>query len=249
MHRKKSVALSCLILTLILPLASRADPSSVYIKALQVKALQQVDIGVRLRNHKQFRPAIEAFSQAIAASPKLASAYENRACCEIELENFQAALGDVNKAIELDPKMAVAYADRAKISNEKGNAKQAIADFSRAIALSKDKPNYTFYQDRGCLYQETGNDAGALEDFTSGLKADPQNCWLHYFRGCIYYKHGRYKEALADASEALKVQTAEEKGSFYQLRAKCYDKLGQPTLAKKDRETAQAAVGIIWGEK
>lgn len=244
MHRKNSVALSYLALALAMTTAVRADSAPVY-----SKALQHLDIGIRLRNRKQFRAAIEAFTQAIAADPKMAGAYENRAYCAIQLENFEGALGDVNKAIELDPKLAIAYSDRAKIYNERGNTKQAIADFSRAIALAKDKPNYTYYQDRGCLYQETGNDTGAMEDFTSGLKADPQNCWLHYFRGCIYYKHSKYKEALTDATESLKIQTAEEKGSFYQLRAKCYDKLGQPALAKKDRDTAQAAVGIIWGEK
>lgn len=167
----------------------------------------------------------------------------------MEVDNFDEAMSDINKAIALDPKLAIAYSDRAKIYNERGKTKQAIEDLTRAIDLSKDKPHYTFYQDRGCLRMESGDENGALSDFVAALKLNPKDCWLHHFRACIFYKRGRFKEALADASDAIRLQTADQKGAFYQLRAKCYDKLGQPTLAKKDRETADAAVGLEWGEK
>lgn len=210
---------------------------------------RQFEMGVELKNRRQFRPAIEFFSQAIAENPKFALAYRNRASCLMEIDNFDAAMIDVNKALALNPKLAIAYSDRGKIYNERRNSKQAIQDFSTAIALSKSNPNYCFYQDRGSLFKEAGNDNAALADFTEGLKIEPHDCWLHYFRGCIYYKRGNYKDALADATDALKTQSSDEKGSFYQLRAKCYDKLGKPNLAKKDRETATAAVGTFWGEK
>lgn len=217
--------------------------------AADATAQKLFESGVQLKNKRQFRPAINLFTQAIAVNPNFAQAYRSRASCLIEIDNFDQAMTDANKAISLDPKLAFAYSDRAKIYNERGKHKEAIADLTRAIELSKDKPMYTFYQDRGSLLKESGDDKGALADFTSGLKLNPKDCWLHYFRACIYYKRGNYKDALADASEAIRTQTADEKGAFYQMRAKCYDKLGQPALAKKDRDTADAAVGFVWGEK
>jgi len=207
----------------------------------------QYDRGLACWRRGQVHDAISFFSSAIQTQPTLAAAYESRAACYLQLEKFEEALPDVNKAIALSPKMASAYADRAKIHNEHGNSQLALLDFTKAIDFSKDKPNYTYYQNRGALYKESGADDKAISDFTAAIKLQPEDIWIHYFRACIYFKQGKYKEALADTSVSIATRSKGEKGKFYQLRASCYEKLGQPLLAKKDRDTARADADFGWG--
>lgn len=209
-------------------------------------AQSQFEKGMACWNRRQLKEAIAFFGSAIATQPTMAAAYESRAACYLQMEKFDAALPDVNKALALSPKMALAYADRATIYNERGNSRLALIDFTRAIEFSKDNPNWVFYRNRGSLYKESGADEKALADYSAALKLKPEEIWVHYYRACIYFKQGRYKDALADVSVSIRQDSSEEKGKLYQLRAKCYEKLGQPSLAKKDRDAASAEVDFDW---
>jgi len=212
--------------------------------------------GLALNRTRQFESAITFLTNAINAksdkltgTSELARAYECRGDCYIQLEKFEAARVDVNKAIALDPKLAAAYADRGRLDSEKGDNKQAIVDFSKAIELSNGKAPFMYYKDRSALYQDSGADDKALADLDAVLKQDPRNTWVHHCRANILYKHGKYKEAVDESTISLKFNPVEEKGAFYQLRAKCYEKLGKHDLAKKDRESAQSGIDVDWATR
>lgn len=187
--------------------------------------------------HK-FRDAISFFTVAISSDPAFALAYERRGACLIQIEDFNAAQKDIDKAITIDPTLALAYSDRATIYNENGQSKQAIDAFSKAIALSKSKPEPSFYANRSALYRESGQLDKAMADLNEALRLKPTAYWTYYFRACIYFQQAHYKEALADISNAIKFAGTDRQSSFYLLRARCYEKLGNRTMAKKDRESA-----------
>jgi len=243
--RSAAVLLPALLLVVLplLPIDRLADR---VLAASPDLATVQFAKGQSLQENRHYEQAIQFFTSAIASKPDMAVAYESRGSCYLQLEKTDAALADLNKAIALQPTLAIAYADRAKVSNEKGKYQEAVQDFTRAIDLSKGKPHYTFYKDRAALYKETGADDKALADFSEAIKLQPDDPWIHYFRACITFKRGKYQEAIADTTAALKFQKAGEKGAFYQLRAKSYDKLGQHDLAKRDREAAQAGIDLEW---
>lgn len=203
--------------------------------------------GSRLMNSGKFERALTYLTNAIAVDANCAEAYKYRASCFLQLEKFDAALEDANKTISLVPDAATAYGVRARVYNERNNFRLAVENFSKAIALSTKSPDYLYYMDRGILYKEHGDREKAISDFTSALKIRPQQTWTHYFRACILFDQGKYKDAIADLTDSIRFNPPEEKGAFYQLRAKCYDKLGQPGLAKKDRDTALSALDFDWG--
>jgi len=215
----------------------------------------QYQQGLTLNKHQRYADAITYLTNGIKAMTgtaktyELARAYECRADCYIQLEKFDQAMVDANKAIELDPKLAAAYAHRARLDSERGDNKQALVDFTRAIDLSQGKAPFMYYKDRSALYQDKGDDDKAMADLAVVLKADPTNTWVHHCCATILYKHGKYKEALAESTKSLQFNNKEEKGAFYQLRAKCYEKLGKHDLAKKDREMAQSGIDLDWAMK
>jgi len=215
----------------------------------------QYEKGLALRQLGHHSMAIAFLTNVINAKTAttdpnlLARAYESRCDCYIQLEKFDLAMVDVNKAIALAPKMACAYADRGRLDSEKGDPKQAIVDFTKAIELSNGKVPFMYYKDRSALYQDSGADDLAMADLNNVIKMTPENTWAYHCRANLLYKHGKYKEALAESTKSLQFNPKEEKGAFYQLRAKCYEKLGQHALAKKDREKAQSVDDLDWATR
>jgi len=198
------------------------------------------DRGLQMMAKCKFKDAISFFTVAISSDPGFAMAYDRRGACLMQIEDFNAAQKDIDKAITIDPTLALAYADRATIYNENGQHKEAIDAFSKAITLSKSKPEPSFYANRSALYRESGQLDKAMADLNEALRLRPTAYWTYYFRACIYFQQARYKEALADISNAIKFAGTDKQSSFYLLRARCYEKLGNRTMAKKDRESAHA---------
>jgi tetratricopeptide (TPR) repeat protein len=149
-----------------------------------------------------YQEALQFFNKAIAADPKLAEAYTNRAMAKCMLYEYESALTDweiyltfeknifvmhqneYNRAKEMieklktDPKACYRRADEKRnIDNFKG----AIADFDKAIELD---PEYAeAYIARGGTKEKLGDFSGAIEDYEESIRLKPQ--WESQIRPLI----------------------------------------------------------------
>lgn len=141
--------------------------------------------------------AIDDYEIAVEIDPELvikrdvADAYYNRGFIkanELEMDN---AIRDFNSAIKFNPKDANAFIKRGESHLMLNELAEAIADFDQVISLGVEGSSLPLaYIDRGYAKMLLGDPAGAREDFTRGLKLDPE-------RRFFLELHLRMLEALA----------------------------------------------------
>jgi protein O-GlcNAc transferase len=164
-------------------------------------------LGVIAHQNRAYEQAVQFFSKAIAANPKLPQAYYNRGIAQQALQRFGEALVSYNKAIALKPDHAEAYSNRGIVLGALGRLKDALASCDRAIAL---RPDFAqAYYNRGNALQALGRFADALASYDktialSGFAArDPGFAEVHFHRGNALYALKRPDEALSSWDRAL----------------------------------------------
>lgn len=176
----------------------------------------------QVRDYKQ---AVDNFSQAINQEPTNAKAYINRGNARYNLKDYEGALADYNQALQINPDEIKAYVNRgnarymlAEYSNDPDREyKSAIADFNSALRLN-DKEAEAYIR-RGIVRSEMAKYSGetlkdyqqAIADFTLALKFNSSKAEAYFQRGSVYYQMAQYsndstkeyQEAIADFDRAL----------------------------------------------
>lgn len=178
----------------------------------------------QVRNYKQ---AVENFTQAIQQEPNNAKAYVNRGNSRYNLKDYEGALADYNAALQLNPQEIKAFVNRgnarymmAEYSNDPDQEyKLAIADFNQALMLN-DKEAEAYVR-RGIVYSQTAKYSSdmlqdyyaAIADFDQALKLNAGKSEAYYQRGSVRYQIAQYtnesipqyQQAIADFDQALKL--------------------------------------------
>lgn len=159
---------------------------------------------------------------------------------------------------------------RASERFEKGNRSLQNGQYELAIvyydsAIKIDNVVADYHMARGQAREFNGDDIGALDDFHTALKINPNNRVAHFKRALIHHKRGNYKQAVKDLTylinhvdkwetsavvykglnyndngefELSGINTLEDMmADMYAHRAKAYEKMGfkTPTLMDYDK--------------
>jgi|GEM_PF-2619739 len=208
---------------------------------------KQTRLGHFLLMENKFRQAIPYYSRAIKINPSDSQAWNERATARRQCDDAQGALEDVNHAIAIDPQVASFFIEKSQIYSDLQKPTLAIENVNKAIALSGKKIPYYMFEERARLYEVIHENDKALVDFSEALRVGPKEAGCHYDRALLYFKKGRYQEAVNDLTLAAARKDSADHNRIYQLRAKCYEKLGKPDLAAKDMK--QGNIGSLeeWG--
>jgi tetratricopeptide (TPR) repeat protein len=118
---------------------------------------------VRYLSQNQWDQTIAECTEAIAADPTLATAYNNRGYAYAQKGYYNKAITDYTRAIEIDPEYARAYNNRGFAYDNYREYDKAIADYTRAVSID---PYYvTAYYNRAFAYRATGEKGRADADF------------------------------------------------------------------------------------
>lgn len=139
-----------------------------------------------------------------------ANAYE-------QIGEYEAAYQDYTRYIELEPESgANGYYSRGMLANKMGNNEGAIADLS--VALERDRHLIEAYILRSRLVVATGDYQTAIDQLSSGIKANPDSVALLMQRGLLYSQYAAsnahselsdrqlLQRSIADFDEASQMQ-------------------------------------------
>ncbi len=198
-----------------------------------------LDTGNKLLGQGKNVEAEAAFTQAIAAAPGDARAYEGRGDARRAQGNLPGAIQDYDQAIALAPDRAGAYIKRGNTKNRYLDAVGAEADFSTAIGLKPD--NAVAYLGRGNARLRQGNSTGAIKDFDEAIRLSPGLAAAHLNRGAAREQTGDFQGALADYNQAIKLDPS--LGGVQEKRNRllaAHPELTGPTVNSPPRPTPSA---------
>jgi curved DNA-binding protein CbpA len=113
---------------------------------------------------KEYRQAINDYTQAIRLNPRFVDAYLKRCEMRYKLGDNQGVLNDCHEVLSVDPAVAKAYYYQGRARYSLGYIEPAIESYSLAIAKEHNYPQAHYY--RGMAYKESQNVTLAVSDLT-----------------------------------------------------------------------------------
>jgi tetratricopeptide (TPR) repeat protein len=177
--------------------------------------------------------AVETFSKVIELQPRVGEVYYSRALSLKDLGLQDRALADLEIAGRLSPENAdILYARGSSLKYFK-HYDEALDAVSAAI---NERPQFPeAYEMRAKLRSLSGDNAGAVADFTSCLAQGHDSYGIRLLRGIAFFELGQHHDAVADLSIAISMSP--KIGSTYIRRWQVYLAMGDKEKAKRDFET------------
>ncbi|MDB9453684.1 serine protease [Dolichospermum circinale] len=202
------------------------------------------------RNLKNYKQAIDDYTQAIKIDPKNPTYYRDRGVAYGKLKNYKQAIDDYTQAIKIDDKNAIYYVGRGLAYFQLKDYKQAINDYTQAIKI--DDKNAIYYNARGLTYLELKDYKQAINDYTQAIQLDPKNAIYYNLRGFAYFQLKDYKQAINDYTQAIQLDPKNagyygDKGlTYFQLKdyKQAIDDYTQAIKLKPDFTEAYYVRGI-----
>lgn len=110
--------------------------------------------GIGFLSIQQLGVAHDRFSEAIAAAPNFAEAWNKRATVLYLMQEHEQSLSDIQRVLALEPRHFGALAGRAMIHAHAGRWKEALDDYYQALAVNP------FLKERATIIPELERRAG-----------------------------------------------------------------------------------------
>ena len=164
------------------------------------------------------------------------------AIARTEHGDLYGALSDAERAVDLNPKDGDAYLTRGRGNAGIGRHEQAIVDFTQAPDYPDNsyfpRPMFLFfcYWDKADSKVALGNQAGAIADYDSAIKCNPNIPEVYHNRGHCKAELGNHAGAIADYGRAIKLNI--NIPEVYHNRGHCKAELGDHAGAIADYDHA-----------
>jgi len=166
------------------------------------QAAAWTNVGVGLSELGRHGDALSAYDRAVAADPRFAPAYQNRALARQKRGMVKGALEDFAAALKLDPRDAPTLVARGVFYLERGLPEEALKDLDRAVRFDRDSADAWYHRGRALLMLgETGK---AAESFTRTLRLDPNDAAARLQRAAARAKSDP-RRARADYDAAVRL--------------------------------------------
>jgi tetratricopeptide (TPR) repeat protein len=202
-------------------------------------AKKALDDGISRYNKKDYKKAIEFFTQAIKSDSFIVNAFIYRALAKDALENFPAAIADFNRARKLDTNDVYIYFERAQTFLNLGEMEAALKDFEKVVEInpnSSDAAESFFFMGRICHKEKKWE--RAVNYFTRVIRFRPKDTEVFFYRGESKYFLGDEEGAIKDLSQAIEFDSDNEQAFFRRAEAKL--KLGDELGACQDFKKAKS---------
>ncbi|RVU01367.1 tetratricopeptide repeat protein [Mucilaginibacter limnophilus] len=125
-----------------------------------------------------------------------------------EKGSFDSAVVKYNEALEADPKNKKAELGLALSLDAAGNRSQAAVIMEKLLKQKGNtKQKAELFDLLGCIYDDMGQPAKAIELYRAGISADPKFVRIYYNLGITCLREKRFTDAEQAAESAIKLDT------------------------------------------
>ena len=139
-----------------------------YPKTTPTTALDFYNQGLQKTQAKEYRQAIDDYTEAIKINPKFVDAYLKRCEMRYKLGDNQGVLSDCYEVFSIDPTVAKAHYYQGRARFSLGYTQSAIDSYNLAIAKDSNYPQAHYY--RGIAYKEQQSITAAVSDLTKAAE-------------------------------------------------------------------------------
>lgn len=187
----------------------------------QKKAKQLTEQGDKAFRQKNYRDALEQYSQAVALMPVNAYAHFWKGYSHYNLKENDQALAEFDLALSQKYKPLDVYKVRWFVNNDKKNYDAALEDIKEIMKLEPNNSDYLVAL--GDIYLGKGSYREALEPYQKAVLKFPNDGDLYYNIAKVQFNLGETQGQASAAEEALKKRTR-NLGDAYYLLGDAYQK-------------------------
>jgi tetratricopeptide (TPR) repeat protein len=152
-------------------------------------------------------------------------------------QKYEDALAKYDQALVMEPKEQMVYMGRAICHLWLQDYERVIESINKALSLGD--PVADAYHLRSQAFFHLGKYKNAIADLSLYLRSRPQHTESYLIRGLAYYNLAQYDSAIADFTTITERGNSDHLYDAISYRAICYDWVGRPDLAGRDRQTAK----------
>ncbi|MDA0746579.1 MAG: tetratricopeptide repeat protein, partial [bacterium] len=170
-------------------------------------------LGIYYRNHNKLEHALEAYQQAIKASPNPRHWFST-GTLQSTLGRKQEAIESYQKAIALKSDFAEAYSNLGNTYQDLKQYENAIASFQKSVDLN---PNFAdAYSNLGNALQAIGRTEDAIVYFQEAVAHKPDFAEARYNLGNVFLAQGQFEKAIPHYRQAIQINP-NLSGAYYNL--------------------------------
>ncbi|MGI8408667.1 MAG: tetratricopeptide repeat protein, partial [Pyrinomonadaceae bacterium] len=172
----------------------------------QKRAQQLVVLGDKAFRQKNYRVALDHYSQAVALVPVNPSAHFWKGLTHYYLNESEPALSEFDLALQQGHKKPLdVYQIRWRLNFVKKDYDAALEDIKRGAAL--DPNNGDFLAARADIMLAKGDNKEAFEAYQKAVLKSPNNAELYYNLAKVNYNLGDNERQAAAAEDAIQKRT------------------------------------------
>lgn len=192
-NMKKALVAALLSLTLAMPAFAAGGDQTPSVQSQASALLEQAE---GLLQSGKYEEAKKTFSEAVAADPNYAEAYDGLGKVLIQQLKYEEAIQEFAKAIKINPDDYTAYFNQGVAFYHLEKYSEVIHNFTEVIRLYP--KNHAAYNIRGIAYFEQGKLDEAIRDYSKAIELNPGYAKAYNNRGIAYLKQGKTAEAERD---------------------------------------------------
>ena len=148
------------------------------------------DVYVTKKNYKK---VLKILKKLLILTPDDAKVYSHKGLTEMYLGYYENAITDFNKYLGFFPNSYEAYGNRGVCLTQLERYNEAMLDLNKTVELY---PSALTYLNRGVAKSHLDDKKGAIKDYKTALKLNPNFPTAYRNLGIAFYSQKKYKKAI-----------------------------------------------------
>jgi tetratricopeptide (TPR) repeat protein len=193
------------------------DPLMSEVRALNLSATNQVQIGIELERQGKLEESIAAHEKALELDPKLVQAHVNLIALYGRVGQFDKAEEHYEVAVRLDAGSTEGYYDYGVLLLGRGKYAQAETAFRKTIEI--DPFHSGAHNDLGFLLERQGKLQEAAQEYRKAIENGPNSRLAHFNLGRVLVNQHKYTEGIQELTKTLEPKDQDRPRYSYALGA------------------------------
>jgi protein O-mannosyl-transferase len=183
-----------------------------------------------------WRDSYSLFSHALQVTSRNGVAEANLGITFLNVGRFDLAERHLRAAVEFMPDLPISYYDLGVVLQREGKSDEALHFYKLGLSYTNDPEDAArTHNNIGAILLDRNDLPGAMAQYNTALRLNPDEPHSLLGRGVIEYRHGQFDSALADLTKSA--QWSASPDTYFYL-GQVYESKGNSEAAVRSYETA-----------